>query len=234
MACDGCCLTMTSVRAEAKGSAVHRRHLQRDARQDDDRRVAARARASISSARCRPAHELGGHLVMGHVDGLARIVDIVPDGESRRFSFEVPEHLAPYIAPKGSSGARRRLADGQRGERQPFRRQHHPPHLDGDHLGRENRRAIGQPRGRPVRALYRAAPGVPPVTHDVGTHRHLGRPRLPVLAPRDPRGHAQRPHGRARRRRGARERGRSRHSRADGDARRRQLHGQVRPRPRSA
>ena len=39
---------------------------------------------------------------MGHVDGLARIVDIVPDGESRRFSFEVAEHLAPYIAPKGS------------------------------------------------------------------------------------------------------------------------------------
>ena len=46
--------------------------------------------------------ELGGHVVMGHVDGLARILDVKIDGESRRFSFEVPEHLAPYIAPKGS------------------------------------------------------------------------------------------------------------------------------------
>ena len=84
------------------GQRVHRRCLQRDAWQDDDRRVAARSQASTSSGRCALGHELGGHLVMGHVDGLARIVDIVPDGESRRFSFEVPEHLAPYIAPKGS------------------------------------------------------------------------------------------------------------------------------------
>jgi riboflavin synthase len=46
--------------------------------------------------------ELGGNVVMGHVDGLARIIDVKADGESRRFSFEVPDHLAPYIAPKGS------------------------------------------------------------------------------------------------------------------------------------
>jgi riboflavin synthase len=46
--------------------------------------------------------ELGGHVVMGHVDGVARIVDIKADGECQRISFEVPDHLAPYIAPKGS------------------------------------------------------------------------------------------------------------------------------------
>ena len=46
--------------------------------------------------------ELGGHIVSGHVDGLARIVDIRADGDSRRFTFEAPEHLAMYIAPKGS------------------------------------------------------------------------------------------------------------------------------------
>jgi riboflavin synthase len=39
---------------------------------------------------------------MGHVDGIARIIDVKNDGESLRFSFEVPDHLAPYIAPKGS------------------------------------------------------------------------------------------------------------------------------------
>ena len=46
--------------------------------------------------------ELGGHLVYGHVDGMAKILDIRPDGDSRRFLFEAPEHLAMYIAPKGS------------------------------------------------------------------------------------------------------------------------------------
>jgi riboflavin synthase len=46
--------------------------------------------------------ELGGHIVTGHVDGCARIVDVSDDGECQRFLFEAPEHLAMYIAPKGS------------------------------------------------------------------------------------------------------------------------------------
>ncbi len=46
--------------------------------------------------------ELGGHIVSGHVDGVARIADIRPDGESRRLTFEAPAALAPFIAPKGS------------------------------------------------------------------------------------------------------------------------------------
>jgi riboflavin synthase len=46
--------------------------------------------------------EMGGHLVLGHVDGVAAITDRRPDGESVRFTFEAPPELAPYIAPKGS------------------------------------------------------------------------------------------------------------------------------------
>jgi riboflavin synthase len=46
--------------------------------------------------------ELGGHLVLGHVDGLARIVERRPEAESVRFLFEAPEELARFIAPKGS------------------------------------------------------------------------------------------------------------------------------------
>src|SRR6267142_2236637 len=45
--------------------------------------------------------ELGGHLVLGHVDGLARIVERRPEAESVRFVVEAPLGLAPYIAPKG-------------------------------------------------------------------------------------------------------------------------------------
>lgn len=46
--------------------------------------------------------ELGGHMVTGHVDGVAEIVGRRPDGESLRFTVEVPEDFACYIAPKGS------------------------------------------------------------------------------------------------------------------------------------
>jgi riboflavin synthase len=46
--------------------------------------------------------ELGGHMVSGHVDGLAIIVDREDTGETARFTFDAPEDLARFIAPKGS------------------------------------------------------------------------------------------------------------------------------------
>jgi len=46
--------------------------------------------------------ELGGHIVSGHVDGVAEIVAMHDEGESTRFTFRAPEALAKYIAPKGS------------------------------------------------------------------------------------------------------------------------------------
>ena len=45
---------------------------------------------------------LGGHLVTGHVDGLATLLSRAPDGRAERLEFEVPEHLARYVARKGS------------------------------------------------------------------------------------------------------------------------------------
>jgi riboflavin synthase len=50
----------------------------------------------------RVGDELGGHLVSGHVDGIARIVERRPEAESVRFVFDAPETLARFIAPKGS------------------------------------------------------------------------------------------------------------------------------------
>lgn len=46
--------------------------------------------------------ELGGHIVSGHVDGVAEIVSITPEGDSRRFRFRLARGLARFIAPKGS------------------------------------------------------------------------------------------------------------------------------------
>ena len=45
---------------------------------------------------------LGGHLVSGHVDGLGEIIDRYQDARSVRFKIQAPDHLAKYIAHKGS------------------------------------------------------------------------------------------------------------------------------------
>ena len=46
--------------------------------------------------------ELGGHIVSGHVDGLAEVVGVRHEGGSVRVTFRAPETLAKFIAPKGS------------------------------------------------------------------------------------------------------------------------------------
>ena len=46
--------------------------------------------------------ELGGHIVTGHVDGIAEVLGICPEGDSHRIGFAVPAALAQFIAPKGS------------------------------------------------------------------------------------------------------------------------------------
>lgn len=46
--------------------------------------------------------ELGGHIVSGHVDGLAEITAITPEGDSQRYTFKTTSALMPFIAPKGS------------------------------------------------------------------------------------------------------------------------------------
>ena len=46
--------------------------------------------------------ELGGHMVLGHVDGVARVEASEPVGDSRRLSISAPEALAGFIAAKGS------------------------------------------------------------------------------------------------------------------------------------
>ena len=46
--------------------------------------------------------ELGGHIVTGHVDAVGRITSIEGEGDSKRFTFQMPASVAPYVAPKGS------------------------------------------------------------------------------------------------------------------------------------
>lgn len=46
--------------------------------------------------------ELGGHIVAGHVDGVATLLERTDLGTTSKFAFEAPPHLARFIAQKGS------------------------------------------------------------------------------------------------------------------------------------
>ncbi|MGA1801316.1 riboflavin synthase [Rhizobium sp. HT1-10] len=46
--------------------------------------------------------ELGGHIVSGHIDGKAEILSVTEEGDATRYRLRAPEHLAKFVAPKGS------------------------------------------------------------------------------------------------------------------------------------
>ncbi len=50
----------------------------------------------------RVGDELGGHIVSGHVDGVAEVIAMQDEGDSTRVTLRAPEALARFIAPKGS------------------------------------------------------------------------------------------------------------------------------------
>jgi len=102
VACDGCCLTVVHIVDGATGPVA----FEVDASNETLDRTTLGTwtpgrRINLERALCFGA-ELGGHLVTGHVDGLARIVSREPDGDSIRVVLDSPGEFAPFIAAKGS------------------------------------------------------------------------------------------------------------------------------------
>lgn len=98
---DGCCLTALEMRAEGDGSIYELDVSNETLSKTTLGSWTAGRRVNLERS-LKAGDELGGHIVMGHVDGVARILDIRADGQSRRFTFEAPPELARFIAPKGS------------------------------------------------------------------------------------------------------------------------------------
>lgn len=97
VACSGVCLTVIErgkdwFAVQASAETLARSSLK-------DWRVGSRINLERA---LRAGDELGGHLVSGHVDALAEIVERRPEGDSQRFAFRVPDAFATAIAPKGS------------------------------------------------------------------------------------------------------------------------------------
>ncbi len=100
IACAGVCLTVIATGSaprgwfdvQASGETLARTTLGRW-------RVGTRVNLERA---LRVGDELGGHIVSGHVDGLAQVIATAAEGDSLRVSFRAPDALAGFIAAKGS------------------------------------------------------------------------------------------------------------------------------------
>jgi riboflavin synthase len=101
IACDGVCLTVTSVTAGGKG-CTFTLDVSNETLSKTTIAEWKPGRAINLERALKAGDELGGHIVSGHVDGLARILSVTPDGDSVRFLLETAPSLARFIAPKGS------------------------------------------------------------------------------------------------------------------------------------
>ena len=97
IACSGVCLTVVAVEAAAFVVQASAETLSRSTLVEWEEG----SRVNLERA-LRLGDELGGHIVSGHIDGVARVIDRRPEGESVRFVIEAPTALAPFIASKGS------------------------------------------------------------------------------------------------------------------------------------
>ena len=97
IACSGVCLTVIAVEPAAFVVQASAETLSRSTLAEWEEGSPVNLERAL-----RLGDELGGHVVSGHVDGVARVIDRRPEGESVRFTIEAPVALAPFIASKGS------------------------------------------------------------------------------------------------------------------------------------
>ena len=93
----GCCLTAVEINRNTFAADVSRETLALTTLGD----LEPGAQVNLEPA-LRAGDPLGGHLVSGHIDGVAQVTDVRSDARSRRLTIETSAALARYLAPKGS------------------------------------------------------------------------------------------------------------------------------------
>lgn len=105
IACDGCCLTVIETGKDSDRGwfdvEISAESVSKTAIGTGRRKWSTGSSVNLERA-LKLGDELGGHLVSGHVDGVAEITAITSDGDSTRVVFDVPDNLAKFIAEKGS------------------------------------------------------------------------------------------------------------------------------------
>jgi riboflavin synthase len=97
IACSGVCLTVVDTAADWFAITASAETLARTTMQFWRPGTVVNLERAL-----RIGDELGGHLVSGHVDGVARIIGRRAEGDSLRFTCEAPEALMRCLAPKGA------------------------------------------------------------------------------------------------------------------------------------
>lgn len=97
IACDGVCLTVIATGPDWFDVEISAETVSKTNLSDwvEGRRVNLERALKVGD-------ELGGHIVSGHVDGVATITKVQDEGDSTRVTLRAPEALARFIAPKGS------------------------------------------------------------------------------------------------------------------------------------
>ncbi len=101
IACAGVCLTVVELKASAQGCRFKADMSVETLSCTTLGDYAAGMTINLERA-LKASDELGGHMMLGHVDGVAQITKRETDGESVRFALKAPHELARFIAPKGS------------------------------------------------------------------------------------------------------------------------------------
>ncbi|MDF1873568.1 riboflavin synthase [Vannielia sp.] len=99
IACDGVCLTVVALgddwfEVDISAETISKSNIPANG-------WAAGRRLNLERA-LKVGDELGGHIVSGHVDGVAEVIAMADEGDSTRITFRAPQDLARFIAPKGS------------------------------------------------------------------------------------------------------------------------------------
>jgi riboflavin synthase len=97
IACSGCCLTVISKTNDAFIVDVSAETLSKTNLSSWNVGTKINLETSLKMG-----DELGGHIVTGHVDGLATLKSMTPENGSHRLQFEIPHEFQNMIAPKGS------------------------------------------------------------------------------------------------------------------------------------
>lgn len=100
IACDGVCLTVVDLGREPGNWFLVQASAETLSKTNLDEWAVGRT-VNLERA-LKVGDEIGGHIVSGHVDGVAVVSDIRDEGDSTRVTFEAPKDLARFIAPKGS------------------------------------------------------------------------------------------------------------------------------------
>lgn len=97
IACSGCCLTVVEKGDDWFAVDVSAESLSKTAIGQWQEGISVNIEPSLKLG-----DELGGHIVSGHIDGLAVLKSMTQDGDSYRLKIQAPAELAKFVAPKGS------------------------------------------------------------------------------------------------------------------------------------